>query len=820
MSTPPRHSSSPIFVTDSTTREPLAADWFDQATALCSAGDYTHAMALAAAALKTGLALPLRVQTLNLCALSALGLNRLHEAETCWRACIAAQPAFVEAYSNLGALLVSTKRLDDAHAIYTQWLENAPGDADALHALAQALRERKQLAEALRLAHEALAARPDDTEIRFGLAMTLHDHGKLAEAEHAYRAVLERHPDHRGVPYRLGNVLKDLGRYPEAIGAYQQALAIDPRDANALRQLGDALRGAGHLPEAEKACLLALAIRPDDPETLNALAAALCALQRFPEAEAACRRAIAIRPAFAEAQFNLGIILSALGRREEAAAAYQRARQGRPDVVEIHNNLGCVLRDLDRLDEAADVFAEALKVRPGFAQAAYNLGNVLKALGRFGEAEAAYRRAIDIRGGYPEARFALATLLLSLERFEEAWPLYESRYEHPEFVHHATRSLLRCAHWQGESLEGKSLLVWQEDGLGDMLHFGRYFALLKARGPSRIVFACMPALRRLFERVEAIDSVVDHQSALAEAAGFDYWTSPLSAPLHLHTTFDARAPGKYLHAAPELVDAWRARLAVPRDVSPSAGASADTSVESFVESFESFKSAMSHTGVHPAGSASAFPEGSSEGSSAESSAGSSTGSSLAPSMEPSTDASAAATPTASGRSAGEASIGLVWKGNPKHHNDAHRSLPSLATLAPLWAVPGLRFVSLQKGAGEADVDSVVDPATGSTLTLPMTSVSAQIADLADTAAIIAQLDLVICVDTSVAHLAASMGKPCWILLPERDVDWRWLHGRDDSPWYPDTVRLFRRSSGETWANVVERVRQACQVRFATSVRMS
>jgi ADP-heptose:LPS heptosyltransferase len=86
-------------------------------------------------------------------------------------------------------------------------------------------------------------------------------------------------------------------------------------------------------------------------------------------------------------------------------------------------------------------------------------------------------------------------------------------------------------------------------------------------------------------------------------------------------------------------------------------------------------------------------------------------------------------------------------------------------------------------------------------------------DLADSAAIISQLDLVICVDTSIAHLAASLRKPCWVLLPSKGVDWRWMHNRDDSPWYPQDMRLFRRSEGESWLATVERVRQAYIERF-------
>jgi hypothetical protein len=151
-------------------------------------------------------------------------------------------------------------------------------------------------------------------------------------------------------------------------------------------------------------------------------------------------------------------------------------------------------------------------------------------------------------------------------------------------------------------------------------------------------------------------------------------------------------------------------------------------------------------------------------------------------------------------------VGLVWKGNPKHFNDAHRSLPSLAALAPLWNVPGVQFVSLQKGQGE-------DEAQRPPVSLPLLHLGTEVRDFVDTAAIIAQLDLVVCVDTSTAHLAASLGKPCWVLLPQYDLDWRWMHEREDSPWYPGTMRLFRQRMNEAWPAVVERVRVACAERF-------
>jgi hypothetical protein len=146
-------------------------------------------------------------------------------------------------------------------------------------------------------------------------------------------------------------------------------------------------------------------------------------------------------------------------------------------------------------------------------------------------------------------------------------------------------------------------------------------------------------------------------------------------------------------------------------------------------------------------------------------------------------------------------IGLVWRGSRSHPNDRNRSLPSLSTLAPLWSVPNIEFVSLQKGVGE---DEASPPPIGQ----PLYHVGSEIGDFADAADAIDQLDLLICVDTAFAHLAGALGKPCWILLPYDGCDWRWLTERSDSPWYPGNVRLFRQPAPGAWDIVVNEVVEA------------
>ena len=144
-------------------------------------------------------------------------------------------------------------------------------------------------------------------------------------------------------------------------------------------------------------------------------------------------------------------------------------------------------------------------------------------------------------------------------------------------------------------------------------------------------------------------------------------------------------------------------------------------------------------------------------------------------------------------------VGLAWKGNPKFDNDGDRSLADLSVLAPLWQVPGARFISLQKGAGE---DQARDQPQGQ----PLMDLGSQAQDFADVAAMIASLDLVISVDTAVAHLAGALGVPCWLLLPVYQTDWRWLDGRSNSVWYPKGMRLFRQQTMGDWGQVVEQLK--------------
>jgi tetratricopeptide (TPR) repeat protein len=586
--------------------------------------------------------------------------------------------------------------------------------------LARQVHGASRLAGAVDALRAQLAPHPADADAQLVLALMLHQRGDLLDAEAAYRAYGALRPDRPEAHKLLGNLLMQQSRFVDAEHAYKQALTLQAQDADALANLGRALYAQQRLPEAALASHLAVTIRPDYVEAQVDVACVLRDLGRLPEAEATLRTAIAKRADYADAHFNLGVVLEQSARFIEAEAAYREVVKLRPDAGPAYNNLGNVLQQSGRAQEAADIYRQALALDPNAAPSHYNLATVLRALDRPREAEPHYRRALELEPDYFDAQFGLGTLLLSLGQFEEGWRLFESRYVLPRFLHCKTKATIPLPQWQGESLEGRSLLVWQEDGLGDVIQFGRYLPLLKAAGAKRIDMVCAASLHRLFDNVDGLDALLTHDAATAKYGDYDCWTSLLSAPAHLGTKLETIPPANDFRVDSARAAYWRARL-----------------------------------------------------------------SSLPPGPR----------------------IGLVWKGNPRHHNDAHRSLNSLSLLLPLWSIPGASFISMQKGQDE-------DEARQPHAFQPLLALGHELTDFADTAALIAQLDLVVSVDTSTAHLAASLGTPCWVLLPYHDPDWRWLHERSDSPWYPGTMRVFRQPRAGNWSAPVEAVLQGCLERFS------
>ncbi|HVJ55249.1 MAG TPA: tetratricopeptide repeat-containing glycosyltransferase family protein [Aliidongia sp.] len=352
----------------------------------------------------------------------------------------------------------------------------------------------------------------------FERAVGHHRAGRLPEAEADYRRVLEADSGHTDSLHLLGVIATQLGRADLAAGL-----------------IGSAIR-----------------LQPFAPDYHNNLGIALSALDRLAEAEASFREAIRLQPDFAEARNNLGNALKDMGRLDEAERCYSTALKLKGDYAAAHNNLGTVLAARERLEEAEACYRRALAFDPRYPEAFNNLANVVRGLGRLDEAEAGFRQALDLAPHYAEAHYNLAWVLLLTGQYEEGWREFEWRWrlKSPE-----TRRQFAAPLWQGEPLDGRTLLLHAEQGAGDSFMFCRYAALAAARG--RIVLEVPKPLVRLF-RTLPVDAVVATGETLPP---FDLHCPLLSLPLAFGTTV-ATIPAElpYLRADPALAADWRSRL--------------------------------------------------------------------------------------------------------------------------------------------------------------------------------------------------------------------------------------------------------------------
>jgi tetratricopeptide (TPR) repeat protein len=588
---------------------------------------------------------------------------------------------------------------------------------------------RKQRRAAAKQPHAELAS-------AFSQALALHQAGRLAEAEKIYGQILKVQPNHFESLHLVGVIYAQRGNHVESVRQIDLALQINPKAADAHTNRGNALQELKRLDDALASYDKAIALKPDYAEAFNNRGLALQKLKRL-DALASYDKALALKPDYAEAFYNRGDILRELKRLEEALASYDKALALKPGYADAFNNRGNVLRELKRLEEAlasydkalalkpdyAEAFNnrgialqelkrfewalasydKALALKPDYAEAFYNRGNILRELQRPDDALANYDKAIAYKSDYVEAHWNEALLRLLTGDFSRGWAKYEWRWRN-ESLALSTRNFSQPLWLGAEAIDGKTILLHSEQGLGDTIQFCRYVPLVAARG-ARVILEVERPLHEIMTNLAGATEVISKGDALPD---FDFHCPLLSLPLafgtHLETVPSVTS---YLRAPGQTLKHWQARLG----------------------------------------------------------------------------------PKARPR------IGLVWSGRPAHKNDQNRSI-SLRSLLPLLDIEAT-FVSLQKDVRSDDA-AVLKECND------VLHFGDELKDFSDTAALILQLDLVISVDTSVAHLAGALGKPVWILLPH-NPDWRWLLDRHDSPWYP-SARLFRQQQFGNWAHVIDQVK--------------
>jgi hypothetical protein len=388
------------------------------------------------------------------------------------------------------------------------------------------------------------------------------------------------------------------------------------------------------------------------------------------------------------------------GRLNEAAQIFQQILQVHPNHVQATYCLAeCAFKG-GQIPAAIELYTRCGVLEPRWPVCRVRMGFALLELQRIEDAEAAFRAAIDLDPNYPDGHYGLAWTRLAQGDFATGWQEMEWRLKCRAFA--GKVRTFPQPHWDGSDLNGKTILLAQEQGHGDVIQYARYISMVADRG-GRVLLGCAPILGSILKSIRGVAEIAPDPTNLPH---FDCQLTLYSMPRVFGTTLEtipAQVP--YVHPDEALVRKWAQRV--------------------------DRKSKALH-------------------------------------------------------------VGLCWAGNPKHENDALRSLPP-EMLGFLAGVPNVRFYSLQK---EQDLNT--------SRRLPATPVildwSVDLHDFADTAAAMMNLDLIISVDTSVAHLAGALARPVWTLLPF-NADWRWMLDRSDSPWYP-TMRLFRQSMRGDWTGVM------------------
>ncbi|MGD0460888.1 MAG: tetratricopeptide repeat protein [Tepidisphaeraceae bacterium] len=530
---------------------------------------------------------------------------------------------------------------------------------------------------------------------------------------------------------------------------------------------------AGKIAQAEELCRGVLAARPDSADALHLLGTLNAQRGQMDAAIELIQRAIAISPIVPDYHSNLALILHQTGRADEAIAAAQQAVKLKPDFAAAHFNLARWLHEESRLDEALAAYRQATRFDPRHVLAHNNLGIALREKGLFDQAIASFRQALSLRPDLAEIQNNLANALRDNGSPHEAIDLYHRALAlRPDLA--VTHNNLGIAFYNtcqpDQAIAAYRQALQLAPDYAEVHHNLATAFLIKGDFNHGL-----PEYEWRWRWKGMAPQRPEYSKPRCEAAAFNGKTILLHFEAGFGDTIQfvryapmvaARGARVILDCQPELIRLLRTLPGIDQLVP--AGAPLPPFDERcgllslplvFGTTLESIPAPIPYLKPDPELTAK-----------------------WADRLPPS----------------GELKVGIVWAGNPIHTKDRTRSL-RLSMLAPLAKVPRIQFYNLQKGPSAAQLTDSPHP-------LHLIDFAPELTDFADTAALIANLDLVIASDTAVAHLAGAIGKPLWLLLPFAP-DWRWLLNRDDTPWYP-TMRLFRQSTLGDWPGVMERVAQA------------
>ena len=513
-------------------------------------------------------------------------------------------------------------------------------------------------------------------------------------------------------------------------------------EAEIKKKLADAMRcyGSGRLKEAASLCFGIIDADKQNSKAWHLLGTIARQKKRYDDAVSLIKNAISISPEIAVYHYDLGLVLEAQGKPEMAETALKKSILLNPNQANAYNVLGNILGSLGRDQEAIENYEHSLFLEPDSATVWFRLGNAFKKQGLFPKAIESYRHAVKHNKNYFQAYNNLGNTLRELGKYNEAVENFDKT--------------LKLNPGYAEAHFNRSLIILAK---GDFL--------LGWKGYEQRLN--VPEYRSCFPNVEGIpcwdgSPFVGKKLFVWDEQGFG---DTLQFIRYLPAT-KARGGEVIFGVDKALMELLRHSPGIDRLVERPANEPGEIEGDLHVPLLS-------------------LPE--IFGTSLDS----------IPGKIPYLFASTSKSCYWRTRIRGDClQIGLVWSGNPMHPNDRNRSC-QLVKFVPLAHLSHVRLFGLQKGEASKQVNNLPTD-------IKVINLDEEIHDFSDTAAIINNLDLIISVDTSVAHLAGAMGKPVWVLVPKRLPDWRWLMEREDSPWYP-TMVLFRQSRSGDWDSVIMRM---------------
>jgi tetratricopeptide (TPR) repeat protein len=624
-----------------------------------------------------------------------------------------------------------------------------------------------RFSEAEKLCRQILAQHPTQLDAMHLLGVLAFKAGELEAAVALLGRVVANSPP-RAEPYcNLGVALKAQGKLAQAILCYRSALAASPDYSQAHNNLGNALLELGKVDDAIASFRRAIELQPDSPEYQGRLGNALFQKGETDQAIALYRVVLAAHPMMAEYHNNLGNGLRKKGMIQEAAASYQQAISLQSNSPDAYGNLGTLLHEHGQIKNAIPLLQQAVSLLPSSPAMLYNLGNALRDDGQLNESIECYQRCLGLRSTMVDVLNNLGNVLKVVGRVDEAIACYE-RILGIDPNHILARNNL------GSALQQVGKFDEAERCYTDALKLNPDYA------PFHWNLGLVLLTQGKF--IEGWP----HYAWRRRVDQFQFSRAPHSQPVWDGSTLAGKRI--LIHAEQGLGDTIQFARYLPM-VAQRGGKiilECQKPLFTLLQSVPGIEQMISVEDPSPQCDVQAplidLPmifQTTLE-----------TVPATIPYLSPPTEAVAQWKQRIG--SDHHLKVGLIWMGRSAHYNDRNRSLP-LSALFPLASVSGVSFHCLQK-----DRDGFADFGP-----LQMKDWAAELTDFKQTAALLENLDLLITVDTAAAHLAGAMGKPAWLLLPF-SPDWRWMLGREDSPWYP-SMRLFRQPRTGDWQTPIARV---------------